>query len=119
MFFPQGGKMARKEQAFHLHAVFPYPELEKIVSKYAENLKREGESIYVTKANASCDPATRVEHGEHLFLKIAEEWSDSDPEKTMKTEKWAAKQYFTLLLIDWCRFGFFRDHGMCDPPPKD
>jgi hypothetical protein len=46
---------------------------------------------------------------------IQTKWMNIDPTQTMATVEWAAKQYLKLLLIDWRRLGYFRDHELCDP----
>ncbi len=96
---------------FYLKPNFPYEEVKKIILEFAEELKRKNESIGVSPYPGKQDPAKMV------MDKIATTWMNDDPAKTIEIERWAAKQYFTLLLIDQCRLGYFRDHGMCDPQP--
>ena len=40
---------------------------------------------------------------------------NTNPQKTIEVWDWAMKQHFKLLLIDWRRLGFFRDHELCEP----
>lgn len=103
----------QRKPEFHLKANFPYEEVKKIILEFADELKRKNESIGVVPYPGKQDPA------EMVMDRIATTWMNDDPAKTIETERWAAKQYFTLLLIDHCRLGYFRDHGMCHPQPDE
>ncbi len=46
---------------------------------------------------------------------LQDKWMNTNPQKTIEVWDWAMKQHFKLLLIDWRRLGFFRDHELCEP----
>ncbi len=39
----------------------------------------------------------------------------SNPVEAIKLIEYAAEEFFRLLLSDWQRLGYFRDHRLCDP----
>jgi hypothetical protein len=86
-------------------------DVEAIVKEVGAKLKQ-GQVL-----GSSCD------NDENAALEVMDrlrtKWMNDDPKKTIATWDWATKQYFKLLLIDWRRLGFFRNHELCKPEGQD